>query len=387
MQQHTQASEELLIRISAHRHNGHVASVSVDIPANVSRSALVIGLEPAAAVHTLRQHATHSPRSHAQALAQACAAAAGHPEPDRDSQFATERDLAAEAADTHLQRLLIDWPQCLGMDPLHSRYAELHRRLTTKTDPASYFELGGDILDLVASEMLAGFYNRIHLPYSLAEFIDRADRGGIMGAVLREMINLGPSKPQRGHTVPTLGILSAAAWASVVGGWPTPEFITQPTFGGETAEAGPLARHAASPLVRLLLERGHRLSARLFAKVIDLADCASRLRHPFTDDVPPMIDATQVSPGIGLARVSTARGVLLCWVRLAEGVIADCAIIPAGYWNFHPDGPFCREACANIAETHDAALLRLNLLAMALDPSLPYVIELTEDTSKTSKTR
>ncbi|ENO86137.1 hypothetical protein [Thauera linaloolentis] len=382
MQQHTPADGDSMIRVSAYRHGGRVASATIAMPDQPPYGARVIGLAPAAAAEALARQVARSPRAHARALAAACDAASGLPATDLDSQLAIERELAAEAADTHLRRLLIDWPLCLGMDARPGRYAEFHRRLVTKTDPASCFELGGDILDLVAREMLAGFFHSIRLPHSLAEFVERADRGGVLGAVLREMIQLGPSQPQQGQATPILGKLSAAAWVSAVGIWPAPEFIAHPTFAGEPAETGPLARHAASPLVRLLLDRGHRLSARLFAKAIDLADCASRMRYPFTDDVPPMIDTAQAAPGVGLARVSTARGVLLCWVRIEQDVIADCAIIPAGAWNFHPQGAFCREACAEVEETHEAALRRLSLLALALDPSLPYTVELIDEAPK-----
>lgn len=387
MQQHMQAGDELLIHLTAHRSKGRVISARAALPANISGSARVIGLEPAMAIETLGRCATHSPRSHAQALALACAAASGLGARDRDSQLATERELAAEAADNHLHRLLVDWPLALGMDAHTSRYGEFRRRLITKTDSASCFELGGDVLDLVAREMLAGFFNGIRLPHSLAEFIDRADTGGILGAVLRELINLGPSHPDQGRPAPLLGTLSAAAWASTVGEWPTPAFIATPSFAGEPGETGPLARHAVSPLVRLLRDRGHRVSARLFSKVIDLADCASRMRYPLTDDVPPMIDAAQITPGVGLARVSSARGVLLCWVRIAQGVIADCAIIPAGAWNFHPQGAFCRESSTESEETREATVRRLSLLALALDPSLPFAIELIDDAPKRGRHR
>lgn len=378
MQQDTQAGDELLIRISAERHGGRVVSTTVAIPQNVTRSTLAIGLAPDAAVATLSQLATHSPHAHAQALAMACAAALGHPPADHDSQLTTERRLAAEAVDTHLHRLLIDWPLCLDMDARYNRYAEFHRRLNANLDPGACFELGGDVLDLVAREMLAGFFNRIRLPHNLTEFIDCADAGGILGTVLREMIKLGPSQPQQQRATPLLGTLSAAAWSSTIANWPSAAFVSRPRFADEPAETGPLARHAASPLVRLLLDRGHRLSARLLCKAIDLADCASRMRYPFTDDVPPLMDAVQAVPGVGVARVSTARGVLLCWVRMEAGVIADCVIIPASAWNFHPQGAFCSEACGTELETDAAALRRLNLLALALDPSLPYEIVLRE---------
>ena len=378
MQQHTQAGDELLIRINAEQQGGRVASTTVALPPAVTPAALVIGLEADAAVARVSQLGTHSPHAHAQALSMACAAALGLPPADPGSQLATERALAAEAVDAHLHRLLIDWPLSLDMDARHNRYAEFRRRLHANIDPAAYFELGGDVLDLVAREMLAGFFNRIRLPHNLAEFIDCADTGGILGAVLSELISLGPSQPQGQRAVPLLGTLSAAAWSAAVGNWPSAEFLARPLFANEPAETGPLARHAASPLVRLLLDRGHRLSARLFCKAIDLADCASRMRYPFTDDVPPLIDAVQVVAGVGLARVITARGVLLCWVRMEAELIADCVVIPASAWNFHPQGAFCSEACSAEVETQAAALRRLNLLALALDPSLPCEIVLTE---------
>ena len=43
-------------------------------------------------------------------------------------------------------------------------------------------------------------------------------------------------------------------------------------------ETGSLAAHPARPLVAKLLGRGHRIAARLFARVMELSDCASRLR-------------------------------------------------------------------------------------------------------------
>lgn len=385
MQQQPSGDDEGVVRITAHRRANRIVRTTVAIPGAAAQSRRLVGLDPAAAVNTLATLATHSPRAHALALGQACAAAQGNAAHDHATLVAIERELAAEAADTHLRRLLIEWPQALGHDARHTRYNEFHRRLTTKTDPASCFELGGDVLDLVAREMLAGFFNRIRMPHNLAEFIERADTGSILGAVLRDMIELGPSQPSAGRGVAILGTQTAAAWVATIGTWPSDEFVAHPTFAGEPAETGPLARHAASPLVRLLLDRGHRLSARLFSKIIDLADCASRMRYPLTDDVPPLLDASAAGPGVGMARVSTARGVLLCWVRMEGGCIADCRIVPAAAWNFHPEGAFCREACSSIDETPEAALRRLSLLALALDPSVPYRIELVEEAGKSRK--
>lgn len=369
-----------LIRITATRQGGSVTQVKVDIPALAWTGPLVVGMTPAAAIAHLRAHASHSPRAHACALEQACAMALGEAAADTDTQIATERALAAEMADAHLKRLLIDWPPHFGFEPRLNRFAEFHRQLIVPSDPETAFALGGEVLNLVAREMLAGFFNQIRMPHGIGEFIDRLNAGGSLSSVMNGLIAMGASSPPAGGASPLLGTLSAEAWVSCVGHWPTADFVRQPTYGGAAAETGPLARHASSPLVRLLLERGHRVSARLFAKAIDVADCASRMRHPFTDDVPPLLDAVRVDAQVGMARVATARGTLLCWVRLADGVIADCAMVPAGAWNFHPDGPFCREAVSGPAggEDLEGARKRLTVLALALDPSIAHSVEIID---------
>lgn len=371
------------IRITATRQGDAILGVEVHIPALAWMGGQVIGMTPAAATAHLLAHASHSPRAHACALEHACALAVGEQAiaaDDLEAQLAIERTLAAEMADTHLRRLLIDWPPQFGFEPRLNRFAEFHRQLIAPSDAQTAFALGGEVLDLVAREMLAGFFNQIRMPHGIGEFIDRLNAGGSLSTVMNELIAMGASLPPRGGPTQLLGTLSAAAWVSSVGEWPDAEFVRHPTYAGAPAETGPLARHAPSPLVRLLLERGHRVSARLFAKAIDVADCASRMRHPYTDDVPPLIDAVQAAPGTGMARVATARGSLLCWVRIASGLIADCVMVPAGAWNFHPDGAFCREALSGHEKGEDleGTRRRLTVLALALDPSIAHTVEVVE---------
>ena len=121
-------------------------------------------------------------------------------------------------------------------------------------------------------------------------------------------------------------------------------------------------------------------------RCVSSSTCEVRIRNLFTDTNQwplnlPVITAVQVVAGVGLARVITARGVLLCWVRMEAELIADCVVIPASAWNFHPQGAFCSEACSAEVETQAAALRRLNLLALALDPSPVSYTHLTPPTS------
>ena len=144
------------IRVLATHAAGQVLAVSLHIPDRAWMGGAVIGMAPAEGVEHLRRHASHSPQAHAHALAHACAAAAGEPPPERAEQLRNERRLAAEMIDMHLRRLLLDWPPSLGFEPRINRYAEFHRRLLHAGEHDNDFVLGGEVLDLVARELLAG---------------------------------------------------------------------------------------------------------------------------------------------------------------------------------------------------------------------------------------
>ena len=378
--EHTQATDQDRLHIAVQRSGDHIAKLSFSLPASAWPGAGLAGQTIDAAAHQLAQQARHSPVAHATALRLACAAALDAPAPDLETRLATERQLAAEAADAHLQRLLVDWPPRFGLEARYILYAEFRRRLLRPCSRETAFALGGDVLDLIARELLAGFFNQIRMPHGIGEFIDRVNAGGSLGAVITELLAYGSTTAPPAGYVPLLDTFSAETWAHTVGPWPSAAFIHRPTQAGQPAETGPIARHAASPLIRLLLDRGHRVSARLMAKAIDVGDSATRMRHPPSDEVPPLADAFPVAPGVGVARLKTARGVLLCWAAAQDGVVQDCAMIPPEAWNFHPDGPFSREAPCHCDGAADPAAiqLRLSVLALALDPSMDFVVEITD---------
>ena len=75
MQQQPSGDDEGVVRITAHRRANRIVRTTVAIPGSAAQSRRLVGLDPAAAVDTLATLATHSPRAHALALGQACAAA------------------------------------------------------------------------------------------------------------------------------------------------------------------------------------------------------------------------------------------------------------------------------------------------------------------------
>lgn len=288
-----------------------------------------------------------------------------------------ERALAAEMAQEHLWRLMIDWPALFGQPIRRERFAELHRRLAGARDSRLAFQLGGDLLDLVVVELLGGFFGSWRGPRGLREFVECARRGSTVGSTLADLIELGLSTSEQ-EAVPILPSLSAGAWAQRFGGVPDDAFCSAPTFGGLAHEAGVLSRHADTAHPALLLSHRHRCAARLFARVIDLSECASRLRHPLANDMPAIVDSAPLGENAGLACVETARGLLMHAVRVEGGRIAEYAIVAPTEWNFHPEGAFVREALDTETASAAAVSLRLKALALALDPCLPFELRLLD---------
>ncbi|NMG73912.1 hypothetical protein [Aromatoleum diolicum] len=360
-----------LMRLVLRREAGRLVGVSVPNPRPQAAQVLVGRTIDEALTLVPAKFGQYS-RAQGIAATAACVAA-GAADLTRMEPWAEERALAIETAQEHLWRLMLDWPQLFGHKPRSDRFAILHRRLAQLGDGRAAYDLGGDLLDLVAVEFLGGFFTATREPSGLREFVERARRGGTIGAALADLIEMGSSTPE-GEAVPLLPTLAAGAWAHELGGVPPTVFCEAPTLFGRAHETGVLARHADSMMVSNLLTHRHRIAARLFARVVDLADCASRLRHPQASDLPVLIDAAPLGENAGLACVETSCGLLMHAVRLDGERIAEYAVIAPTQWNFHDDGPFVREGCGWEAESDEAAMLRLKALALSLDPCVEYEI-------------
>jgi len=310
------------------------------------------------------------------AVRAACAVARGE---GFNYDEATERALAIESIQLHLWRVLLDWPTLFGLAPVRERFGQLHRQLAQVSDRAAAFEVGGQVLNLVADQLLGSFIGAVRQPGSLSEFAAVCERAGMVGRVFAKLIEAGSSDVQE-HLVPLLPTLPAvdlAAWLPE--GWPDDDFCREPHLRGEVFETGALARQVANPLVASLMMHRHRIAARLFARMVELADCATRLRYPLADDMPALVDAAPLAGGGALARVDTARGLLLHTVRLDGEEIADYAIVAPTEWNFRPGGAFEREGAGWAAPDPAYASWRLRALALALDPCVSFEVLIETD--------
>jgi hypothetical protein len=356
------------LQLVGHLESGQLASVEVR-NARPLAAGLLVGKSPEEAALLAGNVFSLCGVAQRHAVRAACATARGV---ELDYDEATERALTIESIQLHLWRLLLDWPTLFELAPVRERFGVLHRRLAQARDHAAVFEVGGQILNLVADELLGGFFMNLREPRNLREFAAACQRAGTVGHVLARLIDAGASDPME-DSVPLLPALPAAALAAAIpAGWPDEAFCREPHLNGSACETGPLARHVGNPLVARLLSHRHRIAARLFARVVELSDCATRLRYPLTHDMPTLIDTAPLPDGGALARVDTARGVLLHAVRLDGDTVADYAIVAPTEWNFCPGGVFEKEGAGWAAPDPAYARWRLRALALALDPCVNF---------------
>ncbi|MCK6409156.1 MAG: hypothetical protein L6Q70_08185, partial [Thauera sp.] len=282
----------------------------------------------------------------------ACAAAAGHT-PDETARRADERALATETMREHLWRLMLDWPALLGLPaPLQAdwraRFAALYRRLAASID------LAEQLADELAATLLG----------ALTSALDPPIRDGTPPPA-----HLHAPAAHTGFLTPLLPTLDALACTRRLA--LDEAFAAAPRLDGLCRETGVLARHHADPAVAAALAEGRRVAARILARIADLRESARALA---AHKPAPRIDACSPTPGAGLARVDSARGLLIHQVRLASrpagepACIADYRIVAPTEWNFHPQGVFVREALSTPPMSAADRQRRLQALALALDP-------------------
>ena len=246
--------------------------------------------------------------------------------------------VALEAIGEHLYHLLIGWPQVCAAVDAGVRQQELvtwRSRLQSADDEQGAATLGKDLVAWLQAFPWPAF-----------------------------------DEPPTGQAAALLPQLSAAEWAKqderdIFGEWPT--------FAGLPAETGALAAHHADAEVAAHLGDGRRLSARIAARIAELRHLSELIAAPRR--AADLLDAASPAPGCGLARVKTARGTLLHRVEVDGDRVRDYRIVAPTEWNFHPQGSFVCEMVGQLAPTRAAAADMASRLALALDPCVPYTVQ------------
>jgi hypothetical protein len=267
----------------------------------------------------------------------ACCAARGEV-PDAAALREDGRRVALEAIGEHLWRILLDWPPMLGLPARKDEFLSWRKRLLAVTDQGGAAGLGVEL-----------------------------ERWLVAEAWLHVEPGVG-SEPG-----PVLPMLSAALWAQQ----PIDEvFAVRPTLAGQPAETGALARCADHPDVAALRTAGQGVAARLAARYADLRFLAAALAEPSL--LAGWLDAAPVAENVGLARVETARGMLLHLTQVKDSRVGGYVIVAPTEWNFHPQGAFVSEITGRPASCRAEAEAAARRLALALDPCVAYEVVVNE---------
>ena len=276
--------------------------------------------------------------------------------------------LLCETTQEHLWRLLLDWPQLLGQAPLQSEFSVWFRRLGLAGRSGVWPDWGDAFADFVAGEVLG---MRLEAWEQLKNFAPVRDGESLAVRFWRAL----PEMPMEdsGAWLPRE---SAARYAQALDGIWTDDFERTPEWRQASAETGALARWRDHPALLAAQRRyGRGPRPRLLARLMDLAQCARHLAAGTDGAVGTPLDACCVAPGVGVARVETARGILLHRVRLDGERLAEYALVAPTEWNFHPRGAFASAMLGVPATDVEGLHRQASLLALALDPCVPFQIE------------
>jgi len=316
--------------------------------------------------------------------------------------------LRAETLKEHLWRLLLDWPQALGLTPVHAPVAAAMRAFLalraergTDADPflpgagpralaTASRQAPGETLAAIAAEQVFGMPPR--------RWLEQVDRRGafvtwagtaktvaseLIGEVRRrQLAGLGRSAiaPLPDSPPPELSLALSGADADA--------FVAAPSWRGKAHETTPFARCRQHSLVAdLATEHGNGLLPRLAALLLELAQTAVMYEQeaavgPGTGPVFGASGAQDASGphGIGIGHAQAARGLLVHRVEVLDGRVASYRILAPTEWNFHPRGVVATGlADSGLARLADDAELkrRAILYVTAIDPCVGYALSVS----------
>ena len=385
------------IRCSAHA----VADVDIGSTRPVHASRLFIGKRPEEALKLVPLLFALCGTAQVRSAVVACERALGIRVPHR---VAAARQLLVhlETAREHLWRISMDWPALCEVPPNPEPVARVAALLN---DLRAELCVDGDLFAMGAvldREMRQGIRDTIERLRDLLgrelfgmspdEFSGIRDSAGLdaWARTAGPGPALIPWVAERGwgglipDGVVPLTILDESELKERFGRPEADDFLARPRWRGEVRETGPYTRCLSRPLVRSLRETGDGLLARLAARLVELAEMPgvlSGLLDRLEIDGCVGEDAREAD-GTGLAQTEAARGRLIHYVRVSDGVIREFRVLAPTEWNFHPQGVLARALGALSDEGRERLEIKIRLVASAIDPCVGYRVQIDRPDSE-----
>jgi len=158
------------------------------------------------------------------------------------------------------------------------------------------------------------------------------------------------------------------------------QFIAQPSWDSQFYETTPLQRMQNHPILTQLQEQySNGLLTRLVARLVELAELP-RILHIQLEQIKGndnILVPEHKGESYGLAQVEAARGRLVHWIKLKDGIVADFKILAPTEWNFHPNG-VAAQGLQNIKADSDEALkTQAELWLNSIDPCVSYELNMS----------
>jgi len=350
----------------------------------------------------------------ASACASACEAALGWV-PDPAVVRLRRLLVDAETVKEHLWRMLLDWPRFLDELPAERRqeegmagamagYLRLRSLFTRAKNPlrpdgaatreeafdvrADDGRSAGDCLEAMerpTRELVLGkppwlWLERVRTPADLLAWA--AGAGTPAARLLCQVAAAGWGTMGRSG-VSALPALSAKELERLLSGTDADRFVAEPLWLGEPKESSPYTRRQEQALVASLREEyGNSLLTRLTAHLVELATLHRNLRRDLQrglegDGEPDEPAAVSTGPGVGIAQVPAARGLLIHRVVVDADLVRDYRILAPTEWNFHPLGAVT-QGLAGLAVADIRILGRqASLFVTAVDPCVEYHVKVS----------
>ena len=264
-----------------------------------------------------------------------------------------QKQLLVEQAQEHLWRLLRDWPIMLGLPAHDVEFTRCYRQLAALATSLDRRTESAHFLAWVERDLLGIVPGGAALALPLLARLQNFD--GV------------PEQVSAGLPLHLRAIDFAPAWPA--------DFADYPRWQGLPAETGSSARWARAGQGGLVARLNSRLLA-LLACTRQLVALAVPGNEAAADEIDTTLaDSVPLPDNGGLARVDTARGMLLHRLQLAGERIADYQVVAPTEWNFHPQGA-CAVALAALQADDEVSLRALaGCWLTAFDPCVGWTLK------------
>jgi len=290
-------------------------------------------------------------------------------------------------------RVTLDWPVLLGQTPDKTPLAallkyqaqckdylftggdafSLHSRLNINSDKLK--QLINDLTRLIDTAIFNGqlaTFLKLDTEAQLGDWL--AGNPALAARMLNEIYSLNWQAVGT-NEVDCLPELNSAEWHRQLLATDLAGFVDTPHWQGQRWESTPLNRQLSTPLIFALKQQyGNGLLVRYAAVLQEIATITHDLQPVMRVKSPV---ATAYSAGnIQLSQVQAARGLLLHRLELRQGQVYDYRIVAPTEWNFQTEGVVAQGLKQLQADDINTLQRQAEWLICAVDPCVPYKLEL-----------